>query len=598
MKKSVKAFLEKRETEDSFDILRQSLELKKIIYEDKDAATPPDELAELYAFSFFQQHEKNEDSYVYGPQWVLPNNKGEMREFPSRSLVTGDMLEYWFRRSGETANNVLRSRYADLVYDFTDENKDRKRKFSAALEVIKANFELANKMEKGAFRKYASRALYLIQSTNNTEHRTKFIEMLIEQSSRIEEYSTYVFRNLIADKKWRRYLSEDQVRKVVENLDKYLSAVLPTQKQQPWSVDELAVSLAKYYTEQNQELDVQRILGLLEKNFRESKYSNSSGMLKSNYLETLRTMYDEFAQFEFSRVKRDTVTNELTSIADEVEASMQEHTFQTEVTAKQQAEIDDFIEWIFKDDGKNPLVKTVTQKIVANFLPKLDAEKASFESARKENVTDLLFTQSIVGEDGFNIAKLNGYEESPDQYFIKHYSENLQFNGILLRIALQKLVERFTPEEVLTVIMESPLFRKEDVPYVTRGLKGFWEKDYLVSSHLFIPLIEDGFRTLHRINGLPIIKTNKDGGFDFHNNLEYYIDHDVVSGVFGPIGDNFRYYAKILLVTRMGWNLRHNFAHGINKSSLMRPDASERLLHVLFCLSLVRLPRPKKEGEK
>ncbi|HEX8762851.1 MAG TPA: DUF4209 domain-containing protein [Candidatus Saccharimonadales bacterium] len=597
MKEDVKAFLSDLEGQEFFDILRKSLELKKLIYTEETTATQPEELAELYAFSFFPQHEKNETSYTYGPQWVLPDDEGNMREFPSRSLVTEEMQDYWFKRLGETNSSVLKSRYADLIYDFTDRDKDPKGKFSAALEVIKANFEIANITEKGKFREYTSRALHLIQLTNNADYRAKFIDLLVERSAKVEEYSGYVFSNLVTDKKWRRYLSDTQLQTIVSNLDKYLSATLPSKKAQPWAVDELATSLAKYYAEQDDEASVARITGLLEKNFRDSEYANSSGMLKSNYLETLRTMYEEFAQFEFARTKRDTITNELTSIADEVEASMQEFKFSAEIPKEQQEQLQEFIKWIFEDNGKPTTLDLVIQKIVVNFLPKLDDEKSSFETMRKENPIGYLFTTTIVGEDGFNIAKLNGYDEDPDKYFVKHYSENLHFNGIILRMVLHELKARFGADEMRQVLMKSPLFRKEDENYIDRALKGFWEKDYLVSSHLFIPLVEDGFRILHRINGLPIITPNEDGGFDFYNNLERYIDHDVVSGVFGSLGDNFRYYAKILLVTRMGWNLRHNFAHGINKSSLLRPDASERLLHVLFCLSLVRLPEAKKEKQ-
>ncbi|MGH7157808.1 MAG: DUF4209 domain-containing protein [Candidatus Saccharimonadales bacterium] len=596
MRKEVKSFLAEHEGQDFFDILSESLKLRAIISADRkpEDSTDPDELAELYAFNFLPQHDENEPSYTYGPQWVLPDDSGVMREFPSRNLVTNGMISYWFKRLSETTNNVLKSRYADLVYDFTDRDTDPKGKFSAAAQVIAANFALIGKIEKSAFRQYTSRALYLVLLTNNAAYRTKFIEKLVELSAN-KEYSGYAFTNLVSDKKWRRHLTTDQINTIVDNFDKYLSATLPSKNSQPWTVDELAVSLCKYYAENEDEANIQRVTGLLEKNFRDSEYSNSNGMLKSNYLETLRTIYEEFAQFGFARVKRDEITNELTSIADEVEASMQEHSFSTEITEEQQKQLQEFINWLFDDKGNPASLKTAVHKMVINFLPKIDAEKASFENLRKEHPIGFLFTETVVGEDGFNIAKLTGYDEEPDKYFIKHYSENLQFNSLIVRMAMDEMRRRFKPEDLVPVLMESPLFRKEEENYIGRAIKGFWDKDFLVSSHLFIPLIEDGFRILHRINGLPIITPNDDGGFDYYNNLERYIDHDVVSGVFGPIGDNFRYYAKILLVTRMGWNLRHNFAHGINKSSLLRPDASERLLHVLFCLSLVRPAKAKSE---
>jgi hypothetical protein len=42
------------------------------------------------------------------------------------------------------------------------------------------------------------------------------------------------------------------------------------------------------------------------------------------------------------------------------------------------------------------------------------------------------------------------------------------------------------------------------------------------------------------------------------------------------------------LTERVGWNLRNNHAHGINKQMFGSEDVANRLMHVLLCLALVR----------
>jgi hypothetical protein len=62
----------------------------------------------------------------------------------------------------------------------------------------------------------------------------------------------------------------------------------------------------------------------------------------------------------------------------------------------------------------------------------------------------------------------------------------------------------------------------------------------------------------------------------------------LVKAVFKTMGGDIEYYLRVLLTERIGWNLRNNFAHGINKKLFESEDVANRLVHVLICLSLVR----------
>lgn len=138
------------------------------------------------------------------------------------------------------------------------------------------------------------------------------------------------------------------------------------------------------------------------------------------------------------------------------------------------------------------------------------------------------------------------------------------------------------------VLLLSPVFRREDKDYILKILNSFWGKDYLASCCLTAPLIEDAVRNLFRLNGLAFIKKSEDsGGYDVLS-LRKLLDQGLVKATFGKLGESVEYYFKVLLTARIGWNLRNNFAHGINKNSFADEDIANRLVHVLFCLSLIR----------
>jgi hypothetical protein len=44
----------------------------------------------------------------------------------------------------------------------------------------------------------------------------------------------------------------------------------------------------------------------------------------------------------------------------------------------------------------------------------------------------------------------------------------------------------------------------------------------------------------------------------------------------------------LVLTEKLGMNLRNNFAHGLEKKTFFSRDASDRLFHILLCLSLVK----------
>ena len=86
------------------------------------------------------------------------------------------------------------------------------------------------------------------------------------------------------------------------------------------------------------------------------------------------------------------------------------------------------------------------------------------------------------------------------------------------------------------------------------------------------------------------MKPARGGGFNLKI-LDDLLRDPLVVQVFR---EDIVFYFRALLVDPRGWNLRNRVFHGLCDVSEFEPSTSDRLIHVLLCLALVR----KKEHEK
>ena len=196
-------------------------------------------------------------------------------------------------------------------------------------------------------------------------------------------------------------------------------------------------------------------------------------------------------------------------------------------------------------------------------------------------------TRFVASEYGFNTVQYGTINENFDEHFISSFSQNISFQDPFLKMSLDRLKVSKTQAELIEFLEGSPLFNESDNVYIKVIIERFWAKDFLTVSSLSLPVIESAVRNLFILNKVSYIKNNPDGGYDVKS-LNELLDHQLIKDVFLTSGENVATYLKVLLVKRIGWNLRNDFAHGQNKLAFLNENVANRLIHVLFLLSLVR----------
>ena len=98
------------------------------------------------------------------------------------------------------------------------------------------------------------------------------------------------------------------------------------------------------------------------------------------------------------------------------------------------------------------------------------------------------------------------------------------------------------------------------------------------------PQIENAFRHLVAISGGTILKPSRYGGFNYITLGEILYD-PIIKEIFG---EDATFYFSILLTDQRGFNIRNNVCHGISDISSFNQQYADLIMHVLFCLSIVR----------
>ena len=93
-------------------------------------------LSEWLTFRLIEGTDNNWKTY-FGPYAVFDNIS-----FPSREMITEDVISYWEKRINEVANPILKARYSGLVVDFKKKCSGNIRTIyiQSLIDIIKGNY--------------------------------------------------------------------------------------------------------------------------------------------------------------------------------------------------------------------------------------------------------------------------------------------------------------------------------------------------------------------------------------------------------------------------------------------------------------------------
>jgi len=566
--------------------------IKDILKKDEKYEPTKEDITEQMAFDFMADYPNDNSGWetYHGPMFVMPNKDGQMVEYPSIKRINQEMLEYWAKRAKESKNSILSSRYADLVIDFSPKALSKSADVDLFQIVIDSNITICEKSLADSLdcKTKIKRALILAIQTNDQTRTSKAKDTIIklENDIAIDDKPGlwgFAFKWLILDFSKKIILEDKEKNELINEIEERLKR----EEKNPWLAENAVSLLAEYYAREKDEKNLMRVLGVLENSLKTNERSNSDALLKTHAYEQIHEIYRKYAnRFAGAEKANKRLSQEIGQLDLDWSKSLKEISVETKIKQK---DIDNYLKGIF-GENKNDELEMIMAKIAVSHLPKKDALQKQFDEIYSKSITNLIATQQILSEDKIPIAKLSTITEDPDNHFKKHALQYVQFGSFFLSLTMDELKKQFTKEKVIEYFEKSVIFENENKEYLKRAISVYWDNDYLVSSHLFNPLIETGVRELMKIANGVWIDVNELNGYNklvLSKLLRNKQNVEIFKNTFSKSGEDLIFYFRLVLTEKLGMNLRNDFAHGLDKKKFFGRDASDRLFHVLIWLSVV-----------
>jgi len=567
--------------------------IKDLLKKDEQYETTKEDIAEQMAFDFMADYPNDNSGWetYHGPMFVMPNKDGQMVEYPSIKRIDQEMLGYWAKRAKESKNPILSSRYADLVVDFSPKVLSKSADVDLFQIVIDSNITICEKSLADPLdcKTKIKRALILAIQTNDQTRINKAKDTIIklEKDIAIDDKPGlwgFAFKWLILDFSKKITLEDKEKNKLVDEIEERLKR----EEKNPWLAENAVSLLAEYYAKEKDEENLMRVLGVLETSLKTNERSNSDALLKTHAYEQIHEIYRKYASsFAEAEKANKRLSQEIGQLDLDWSKSLKEISVETKI---EQKDIDNYLKGIF-GEGKNDKLEMIMAKIAVSHLPKKDTLQKQFDEIYSKSITNLIATQQILSEDKIPIAKLSTITEDPDNHFKKHALQYVQFGSFFLSLTMDELKKQFTKEKVIEYFEKSVIFENENKEYLKRAISVYWDNDYLVSSHLFNPLIEAGVRELMKIANGVWIDVNELNGYNklvLSKLLWNKQNVEIFKNIFSKSGEDLIFYFRLVLTEKLGMNLRNDFAHGLEREKFFSRDASDRLFHILIWLSVIR----------
>ncbi|MCB4764245.1 MAG: DUF4209 domain-containing protein [Sulfurovum sp.] len=219
--------------------------------------------------------------------------------------------------------------------------------------------------------------------------------------------------------------------------------------------------------------------------------------------------------------------------------------------------------------------------------------KEEAESILRTYPLSSLFSSTHLSSDGRVVSKRSGldfsdgesssYLEALDTQISQQYNIHIELAAQAKIIpAFQQLIaeHRITKHYLGFLCSNSSIVPRNRVNMWVEGLYFGFEQNFLVSTHLLIPQIENLIRVL--LKQIPVKTTIlDDNGIEMEKGLSTLLKEKKLPEV---VDENLISEFKILLSSQVGYNMRNNVAHGLSEGSF---NFTETIYLWWLCLKLV-----------
>ncbi len=534
--------------------------------------------AEGIAFQLVENSLDKEDSWgvYYGPHIIGENEAGERVDIPSLASITPEIVDYWEERARSTTHPILRSRYADLVWEFSKTVCKKGADVELARMVIDDNVSMITGhlcKAKAVTPIKLRRALRLALSIGD-EQRVDSVRAVVLAENRDGYWYVWetIYDELLDNKAAR--LSESEHAILIQSLEKETETDCKSENPSMTQVESMCLWLAAYYRKRRQTESVRRILALFAESMLRD-IPNYPAMTAATRCERVHDVYREYGL----NAEADALIPRMEALCIKSRNEMERFPFTFEIPKH---ELDEWVDGIVEES-----LELACQNIAVHFTEDEDKARAALPELAKAAPLMHLCRNCIVNEDGVTIATIGLWKDDEEGNLVSHMAKGMKFSAPILRAALEAVQRKYAPsvDQILGILYMSPAFNTNRRSLIKQGLTAYFGGDYVTALHLLIPQFEYALRHLARLLNLPVYRKGKHGGFQLRN-LDELLKMEIVVRT---LSKQCSQYFRVLFTDQRGWNLRNEVCHGLSRPEEFNVAVADRVFHSLLVLSLLRV---------
>lgn len=542
--------------------------------------------AEILAMSFSEGGFKEWNSF-YGPtsSWTRKDT-GELIHIPDKKDITSEILYYWLGRINKTDNPMLKMRYSGLVWDFgklvtgiEPDFREVKTVFiNSAYDAVKKD-----KLEHAIIGvEYLECAILRAISLNNKVLIDDGMNILIKYVSKYSEDKkpgiwALPLRLLI---KHSKTIGAFEMSIICDNEDRFERLYKKCQDRGNETdayahllIDE-ATLLADYYKLKNNNDKILDILSRTLEGVGQS-FALRGAMWAQIMLEKMQDVY--------RRYNCDKQANRLYIEIQKLGSKVISEIIPNEISLPlDRKAINDYFDYLLQ--GSN---KEVLDTYILEYLPRLSVEK---ERQKEENakapLLDLVHTV-IYDWAGMPISHIGNGENGEKNKLSYGVYRRMLILSFLMQIHIEKMKEKgiYTYDSIIDRFKNSELIDDKQRIQLERGLKAYFDADYLVACHLLVPMFESSLRRLAALCGVEVMSANKEGGNEYKT-MDVLLEKLKESK---NIPDDVFIYFQNVFTDKFGWNIRNLISHGLLQSEAFNKTMADRIVHAFMTLTMIKV---------
>ena len=545
---------------------------------------PFESVAECAAFMFCPEYQWKGDGWYsyYGPMFAGTHNDGKPFYSPDIRQFGAATFTYWEKRAREAHHPLLKVRYADLCWEFQKSTTGVGPHIDIARIVIDSTIDATSRqLVKHAAngRRKLARALAIALGIGDQARVERVRDVIVAYEDAVARDEAaglwgFSFDLILENKKVPR--SAELEAKLINDLEgrlARLSAERDGKPIDPWGAEYAAIRLANYYRRVSRPDDVRRVLLSYGAAF-EKLSEGASGMQASGWLRRVHDRYREFGL-------RDEAEAQLLKVREYSKKLRHEMGVHKTPIQVPKEEMDRFLESLTEGDVSQSL-----HRLAVEFVPNQKQIVNQIEQMRQAAPLMSMLSMTIVDNEGRPMGEIGSVDDDMDGRIAHQISQNLRIAQMFLFLAIDHVRQKFavTLDDLLNHLRQSPIFPEAGLTMLGAGLEAYLRDDHLAAAHLLVPQIEAAIRHLLHLCGGNLWKPHRGGGLMLKN-LEDVLREDVI---LKSLKEDNVLYLRLLLTDQRGWNVRNGVCHGLFTAESFGRGMTDRLLHALLLLSLIR----------